>query len=278
MKLQEKTIVPSADFLFPDADWIIGNHSDELTPWIPVIAARSSYKTNFFLLPCCFYDFSGKKYSRINTKNPQYFDYLEYIENICHVCGFVTKRDKLRIPSTKKQCIISVGRNYNEESFKEIDVAITGFIAKRTQIVDINESKSNWVKSFTPRPVCETVRNCTKLDRDLINRILKCIVNRLLTEENRINNWNAGGSLTIPQLIQSVDQFDLKKLKKECGGIQTLLRNHRYIFDLSDKKVKIRVPPEIEAVQKYKEKPCWFYKNHPEGCLHKSENCAYNHT
>ena len=99
---------------FSDVDWIIGNHSDELTPWIPVIAARysplhdfclsknnfvdegdyhwllikkpweglsdlekkffsflvsvnlpfsyfrSSYKTKYFLLPCCFHDFDGK--------------------------------------------------------------------------------------------------------------------------------------------------------------------------------------------------------------------------
>jgi tRNASer (uridine44-2'-O)-methyltransferase len=39
-RLEEKSIMPSAESLFPDWDWIIGNHSDELTPWIPVIAAR----------------------------------------------------------------------------------------------------------------------------------------------------------------------------------------------------------------------------------------------
>lgn len=37
--LEEKAITPSAAFLFPETDWLIGNHSDELTPWIPVIAA-----------------------------------------------------------------------------------------------------------------------------------------------------------------------------------------------------------------------------------------------
>lgn len=37
---QEKAITPSESFLFPTADWLIGNHSDELTPWIPIIAAR----------------------------------------------------------------------------------------------------------------------------------------------------------------------------------------------------------------------------------------------
>ena len=43
---------------FENVDWILGNHTDELTPWIPVIAARS--KANFWLLPCCFFDFFSK--------------------------------------------------------------------------------------------------------------------------------------------------------------------------------------------------------------------------
>uniref|UniRef100_A0A3B4BG49 tRNA (uracil-O(2)-)-methyltransferase n=1 Tax=Periophthalmus magnuspinnatus TaxID=409849 RepID=A0A3B4BG49_9GOBI len=42
--LEEKAITPSESFLFPSTDWLIGNHSDELTPWIPVIAARPSKK------------------------------------------------------------------------------------------------------------------------------------------------------------------------------------------------------------------------------------------
>lgn len=37
---QEKAITPGEGFLFPCTDWLIGNHSDELTPWIPVLAAR----------------------------------------------------------------------------------------------------------------------------------------------------------------------------------------------------------------------------------------------
>lgn len=38
--LEEGAITPNDKTLFPDVDWLIGNHSDELTPWIPVIAAR----------------------------------------------------------------------------------------------------------------------------------------------------------------------------------------------------------------------------------------------
>lgn len=37
---QEWAVTPNDQTLFPDVDWLIGNHSDELTPWIPVIAAR----------------------------------------------------------------------------------------------------------------------------------------------------------------------------------------------------------------------------------------------
>lgn len=40
---QEKAITPSESFLFPGTDWLIGNHSDELTPWIPVMAARQVF-------------------------------------------------------------------------------------------------------------------------------------------------------------------------------------------------------------------------------------------
>ena len=52
--------------------WLLGNHSDELTPWIPIIAARSSLyamrhfdaretRCKFFLLPCCFHDLAGDR-------------------------------------------------------------------------------------------------------------------------------------------------------------------------------------------------------------------------
>jgi hypothetical protein len=33
----------SVDLRLAEYDWLIGNHSDELTPWIPVVAGNSSY-------------------------------------------------------------------------------------------------------------------------------------------------------------------------------------------------------------------------------------------
>lgn len=286
VQLRVSTIVPSSSFLFPDADWIIGNHSDELTPWVPVIAARSSQKTNFFLLPCCFYDFDGSKYNRINTGNSQYSDYMQYVQNICDVCGFLTRQDKLRIPSTKKICIVSTSRRYEREDFKDVNAKIADFIRKRTPS-SAGTNEDSWSSSFSPRAGKETVRNCTKLDRDLLHKIVRDVVSELLKGENYLRKngglggvggvWNAGRSLTFEAIVGSLDPADLKQLKKECGGLQTLMRNHRYVFELEDGLVKIRVPADLQSVRKYKDKPCWFSRNHPDGCLHDSDRCAFSH-
>ena len=56
--LRVETIEAKADDKFKNYDWLIGNHSDELTPWLPVMAKLSN--SNFFLLPCCAFDFFAK--------------------------------------------------------------------------------------------------------------------------------------------------------------------------------------------------------------------------
>ena len=39
--LRQQSFNPASDqSVFSDVEWIIGNHSDELTPWIPVLAAK----------------------------------------------------------------------------------------------------------------------------------------------------------------------------------------------------------------------------------------------
>ncbi len=84
---------------------LIGNHSDELTPWLPVLARQCF--CDVFLLPCCFFDFSGKKFITNNHDDTtQYEQYLIYIEKIANVLDFTIKKDKLRIPSTKNICFM----------------------------------------------------------------------------------------------------------------------------------------------------------------------------
>lgn len=277
---QVKTVLPSSKFLFPNVDWIIGNHSDELTPWIPLITFKSSYKTNLFLLPCCTYDFNGKKYNRVQFSKSQYGDYLDYVQEICSKCCFETKIDKLRIPSTKKTCIVSFGRTYNETESNAMEKQITNVLNAHYKL-NINETDL-WIKNFQSRTQIEKVRNCTQLNKDLIKKLVWSVAEALLKDKNFLEKantqtWNAGGRLTFPQLVQTLNMDDLKQLKNECGGLQTLLRNHRYIFEVAQGSVQLRVPSEFKNVQTYKEKPCWFFLNHPDGCLHTVENCAYQH-
>ena len=44
----------------PKITWLLGNHSDELTVWIPVLARQIG--CHFLTIPCCDFDFSGKKF------------------------------------------------------------------------------------------------------------------------------------------------------------------------------------------------------------------------
>ncbi|KAJ1536665.1 hypothetical protein HK096_008976, partial [Nowakowskiella sp. JEL0078] len=130
-KLVEMVVEPStASYL--QADWIIGNHPDELTFWIPIIAHRSNAK--FIILPCCFHDFSGAKYnpslSPLSLPFPlpeqhhekiasRYHAYLSHVEVVIKSIGYIPEKETLRIPSTKNVCL--VGRSRTDEDLTIIN-------------------------------------------------------------------------------------------------------------------------------------------------------------
>ncbi|CAB4063843.1 TRM44 [Lepeophtheirus salmonis] len=170
--LQENTIIPSVETTYSGYDWLIGNHSDELTPWIPVMSTLTSENTRFFVLPCCPFEFYSK-FKRRNHKLGMYTDYLNYVEEVCRWTGFSVERDRLRIPSTKRRKLVT------ENS------------------------------TFKPRDKIEKVRNL---------------------KNGTSKEWNGGTSVPISSLVQKIPSDLLNLLKSECGGLQTLLRNHHYIF------------------------------------------------
>lgn len=188
------------------------------------------------------------------------------------MCGFDTRTDKLRIPSTKRKCLVGVRKKLSEDEINRINSDVNVFIESRL-------SSCN----FKARPNTEAVRNCTQLNRDLIQKLVYTCVSSLLAKKNYIKKasreeWNAGGSFTISDLSKAIEGDDLKQLKEQCGGLQTLLRNHRYLFDIQRGVVLLREPPALsEETKKYKDKRCWFWKYHPNGCLHNSENCSFKH-
>lgn len=258
------SVIPSIETTFPEYDWIIGNHSDELTPWIPVMAALSTPKTSFFVLPCCAYDFWGK-YQRLNTTDSQYTEYIKFVRTVSETCGFKVEIDKLRIPSTKRTCLIGRHR------FKSIEKTVLWeYVTSR---------RKSGQDDFTPRPAQERVRNCTKLPSGVAESVVKLVSDKLLSLVGDTEGWGAECELPLSEAAALVSPALKMQMKSECGGLQTLLRNHHNIFLVQGGVVKFREPkPSIcTDPTRWKNKPCWFFLNHPKGCPVQEDLCSYDH-
>lgn len=298
--LKVSTVIPSSSTVYPDVDWIIGNHSDELTPWIPVIAARSSSTCRFFLLPCCPYELNGAKYQRSTASKSQYSDYIDYVKDVCTECGFTVHLDKLRIPSTKRICLIGWER-MNEEIVVREDRIRRMLDAKMTltrRRLETNETENvggidEWNCDFKPRDTVERVRNCTQLDKTLIADIVNAVSKQLL-QGGRMTVlkgsgkvWNAGRCLELREIAESIPKHVIAHLRNECGGLQTLLKNHSYIFSIAQGRVAFRIPGTMQIKERPKRrklisprtktKPCWFHENHPDGCPVTEAECNFKH-
>lgn len=387
--LQEMAIDPTKAGLFPGTDWLIGNHSDELTPWIPVMAVRSSYTTRYFVLPCCFFDFNCK-FIRKNSKLTQYRGYLDFVLKVGETCGFQVEEDSLRIPSTKRICQMGRLRTFPEENAETRERLIKGMMLRRGCDIDggnvperdnanlhtlcnrigkqsveesglltqhhhtasdqkegnsidihedelqqprsVNDNKfsgqtrcySNTCPSqvtsstFRPRPSKESMRNCTALDKSLKDLIVNTVARKLLdlplksdrsasishitSEVDKrspssgalASKWRRGGELQLSEVAMLFGESTLFQLKNECGGLQTLLRNHHCIFKVAGGVVQMRDWTQESLCQRGKKKDlarkqqrsqalwktsmCWFNIHHPDGCPVLTEQCSFAHT
>ncbi|XP_077357201.1 putative tRNA (uracil-O(2)-)-methyltransferase [Festucalex cinctus] len=289
--LQEEAITPGENFLFPETDWLIGNHSDELTPWIPVIAARSSYSCRYFVLPCCFYDFFGK-YRRRQSQQSQYREYINFIGDVSRVSGFHTLEDCLRIPSTKRVCLLGKRRTYEASEEARAEDERAGYIRSRRTASDDDDDGGGWGTGFRPRERAEAVRNCMALSRDLVDGVVLRVAEALLgmSDERRSpEDWKRGGSLCVGEVAALLHQDTLKQLKNECGGLQTLLKNNHQVFQVEGGRVRIRdwrdgKPLRTRGKRRaevspgaLKTRPCWFDRHHPQGCPLQAEECTFAH-
>ncbi|XP_068210125.1 probable tRNA (uracil-O(2)-)-methyltransferase isoform X2 [Palaemon carinicauda] len=201
--LQEGVVEPSCKNLFPQYDWLIGNHSDELTPWLPVIAAKSKYTTRFFVIPCCAHDFDCK-YKRQRAGMSQYADYIKYIKEVGVVCGFHVLEDRLRIPSTKRVCLIGQDRTYDIDESPRVLKAIDEFIQNRNEfnakapcenegksIKSVDQSGKRtadplWSTNFKAREAVQPVRNCTRLKEEVKHELLSAVFSILLEKKHQV--------------------------------------------------------------------------------------------
>lgn len=91
---------------WPPNTFLIGNHSDELTVWIPLLGFP------FMVVPCCSHALTGARY-RYPAKSPDrastYAALVDKVEEVAKRVGWKVEKEMLRIPSTRNAALI--GRN-----------------------------------------------------------------------------------------------------------------------------------------------------------------------
>ncbi|KAI1712674.1 adoMet-dependent methyltransferase domain-containing protein [Ditylenchus destructor] len=277
--LQECSIDPTSSKsleIFEGVDLLIGNHSDELTPWIPVLAAR--LKCNFFLLPCCPFDFFSKfsKHSRKELQGVGVSDtYYAFVEDLIKKLGFDLHIDRLRIPSRKKICFFGT-------------IPDQGLPANISEVIDQLLEFAKRVKpNFVARPAVQENKNCSKLPREFQLSITRKIAEYLLQKEEKSSDseWSPGALVPVPELGPLLSDEDKKMLKDQNGGLQTLLKNHHQAFYTRNRHVGMRDWREAhkvflakpQAKSHFQLSPCWFFANHPQGCPVEAATCPFSH-
>ena len=62
----EATVIEPNTCVFSPGCFLIGNHADELTPWIPTWASRTPHCSGFINIPCCPWTLEGTRFTPTN--------------------------------------------------------------------------------------------------------------------------------------------------------------------------------------------------------------------
>lgn len=271
---------------------MIGNHADELTPWVSVMARKCNAR-GFIVIPCCLFDFHGKfqRRAKDGTSDAEslYQNYIHYIASVGSKCGYEIRIDKLRIPSTKRICIIGTSTSLvpGDQALAYAQAKVSQFPSTDSDIQDL--------RLFKPRSPIEKVNNLTQIDRQVASGIVGRIFNALLEgEENLeihpdyVKPWNVGRrDLTLPLAASLLTQEEREVIGKQGKGLQTLLKNHHQVFRISSGHVLLRRPlldqeeegrRRTQRVKKVKCVPCYFYLHHPNSCPLQEPHCTYLHS
>lgn len=114
--------------IFKPGSFIIGNHADELTPWVPVVS-RLTKASGYISIPCCAWAFD-RKFDRARDKPFPYTEekegsfvaglnlggegsnassysmYRIWLVSVSQWCGWTDECEVLRIPSTRNWAVI----------------------------------------------------------------------------------------------------------------------------------------------------------------------------
>lgn len=104
--IQKQQISTTAEF--PKNTFIIGNHSDELSCWVPLLGYP------FIVIPCCSFGINGvrkryppRKNMAYKTPPSTYKALVDHVEDIALMNGWLVQKEMLRIPSTRNAAIMS---------------------------------------------------------------------------------------------------------------------------------------------------------------------------
>ncbi|CAB3403089.1 unnamed protein product [Caenorhabditis bovis] len=268
-----------------DTDLLIGNHSDELTPWIALMAAKMNCE--FFIIPCCPFEFFGKfnrpNYLIVDKKvsKSQFETFFDWVVHISEMLGFEVDTDRLMIPSTRRLCI--VGR-----------IPKTGLVANLDQVIhDLTDGKE-----FVPRPAEIKNRNCTDIPVEVRIPIVEKLFKYLLESSDEVKDgWHIGGEISIESLARILTDEEKKLMKDQCGGLQTFMKNHHQVFNVhggvatlrdfrsphrtrkrnAKKALAKKLLREKQGIKPAPKYPCFMAANHPDGCQLSEEDCKYAH-
>lgn len=143
VSLDAPAIVQEGQTMFPPSSFLIGNHADELTSWLPLLAHSVPQACGFVNIPCCLFQLDGTHFG--NTKYPlsdeqisallgqqresqatqrtsrefqrgpptqsaastsRNVAYLKYVSHLHLQAGWHLEKEALRIPSTKNWALV----------------------------------------------------------------------------------------------------------------------------------------------------------------------------
>lgn len=134
--------------LWPAGSFLIGNHADELTSWLPLVAAADPDCPGLVNIPCCRFALDGSSFATIKyrlaedeadelqrlvpakdiertwkelqrgpptetvSSTSRNIAYLRYVSHLHLQTGWALEKEALRIPSTKNWAIVSRRRTW----------------------------------------------------------------------------------------------------------------------------------------------------------------------
>jgi len=261
-----------------------------LTPWISVVARRTN-AAGYIVIPCCLFDFHGKfqrrAKNRKSTSDPKslYQNYIHYIAEVGRKCGYKVLIDKLRIPSTKRVCIIGI----SVADQNELKTAVEYADSKVSDFPSTDDSISD-VPVFKPRCPEEKVNNLSQVDKNVTGAIVKRIFQHIIGngEGDIVNHcdyikpWHRGKlDLTLREASCMLTRDEKNLIQKQGKGLQTLLKNHHQVFRIRNACITLRCPildDKSAVARSLRTHPCYYNLNHPDGCPLEGTKCKYLHS